>query len=255
MTKIMAALKTYAREVRQQRRAHPATSEPALAPHFQRLVADLLPLLPAAPQLTVVPEFNNPGVGRPDIALKRAGQPARAFIELKAPAKSANPDRWRDAHDKRQYERLKELAAWAACNFADFRLYERDDLQGEAGIVPARALAFETTDRAADALIDNHDAQPFLDLLATLARTDAPAARNAEQLAEMLAHSARIVRSAVQERVSQLRADGFNNDPLMLVRNTFRNVLYAHPEAGGYPATDFDALFSAAFAQTLSFGL
>ncbi|WP_295638755.1 type ISP restriction/modification enzyme, partial [Novosphingobium sp.] len=41
----------------------------------------------------------------------------------------------------------------------------------------------------------------------------------------------------------------------MLVRNTFRNVLYAHPEAGGYPATDFDALFSAAFAQTLSFGL
>ena len=39
MIKIVAALKIYAREVRQQRRAHPATSEPALAPHFQRLVA------------------------------------------------------------------------------------------------------------------------------------------------------------------------------------------------------------------------
>lgn len=95
---------------------------------------------------------------------------------------------------------------------------QRDDLQGEAGIVPARTLIPEASDRAADALIDNHDAQPFLDLLATLARTDAPAARSAEQLAEMLAHSARIVRSAVQERVSQLRADGLNNDPLMLVR-------------------------------------
>jgi predicted helicase len=39
------------------------------------------------------------------------------------------------------------------------------------------------------------------------------------------------------------------------VRQEFRDVLYAHPEAAGYSATDFDALFSAAFAQTLAFGL
>lgn len=45
------------------------------------------------------------------------------------------------------------------------------------------------------------------------------------------------------------------NHPLMLVRNTFRNVLYAHPEAGGYTNADFDVLFSSAFAQTLAFGL
>jgi hypothetical protein len=35
----------------------------------------------------------------------------------------------------------------------------------------------------------------------------------------------------------------------------FRDVLYAHPEAAGCPARDFDALFSAAFSQTLAFGL
>jgi predicted helicase len=39
------------------------------------------------------------------------------------------------------------------------------------------------------------------------------------------------------------------------VRQEFRDVLYAHPEAAGYSATDFDVLFSAAFAQTLAFGL
>jgi hypothetical protein len=39
------------------------------------------------------------------------------------------------------------------------------------------------------------------------------------------------------------------------VRQEFRDVLYAHPEAAGYPETDFDELFSAAFAQTLAFGL
>lgn len=41
----------------------------------------------------------------------------------------------------------------------------------------------------------------------------------------------------------------------MLVRKEFRDVLYAHPEAGGYSASDFDEMFSAAFAQTLAFGL
>ena len=32
-------------------------------------------------------------------------------------------------------------------------------------------------------------------------------------------------------------------------------MLYSHPEAAGYSAADFDELFSAAFAQTLAFGL
>lgn len=254
-TPIAIALKAYAQRIRDLLRANPNTPETGLAPAFQRLADELLPLLPAVPQLTVSPEFNNPGVGRPDIAFIRQGQPPRAFIELKAPAKAADPERWRDAHDKRQFERLKELGIWAASNFADFNLFARDQTLGAATIVPVRALRADTADRAANALIDDHDAQPFLDLLATLARADAPIARNAEHLAELLAHSARLIKSAVQERLGELQLEGAANHPLMMVRNTFRNVLYAHPEAGGYPATDFDALFSSAFAQTLAFGL
>ena len=78
------ALLTYARDIRNAHAANPDVSEPALAPRFQSLIETLLPLLPMAPQLTIGPEFNNPGVGRPDIALIRPGQPPRAFIELKA---------------------------------------------------------------------------------------------------------------------------------------------------------------------------
>jgi hypothetical protein len=248
-------LKAYARRIREKLRANPNTPETGLAPDFQRLVEDLLPLLPAIAPLNVSPEYNNPGVGRPDIALIRQGQPARAFIELKAAAKPADPDRWRDAHDKRQYDRLKELAHWAASNFADFHLFGRAEALGHAAIVPPRALKPETPDAAADKLIVAHDAQPFLNLLATLARADAPAARNAAHLAELMAHSARLVRSAVQERVGQLHGAGNAAHPLMMVRETFRNVLYAHPEAGGYAAPSFDELFSSAFAQTLAFGL
>lgn len=248
-------LQSYAHRIRDKLRANINTPETGLAPDFQRLVEDLLPTLAAVAPLTVSPEFNKPGVGRPDIALIRAGQPPRAFIELKASAKSADPDRWRDAHDKRQYERLKELAAWSASNFVDFHLFARAESLGSATIVPANALKPDTPDATANKLIAAHDAAPFLALLATLARADAPTARNAQQLAELMAHSARLVRSAVQERVGELHVGGNAQHPLMMVRETFRNVLYAHPEAGGYAAASFDELFSSAFAQTLAFGL
>ncbi len=254
-TQIHGHLKHYAQRIRTLLRADANASEPAMAPAFQELVERLLPLLDAVPQLTVAPEFTNPGVGRPDIALIRPGQPPRAFVELKAPSKDADPDRWKGAHDKRQYERLKELAHWSASNFIDFQLFSRDKRLGSATIVPPHTLKADTQDKTADAAIDAHAPAAFLGLLATLARADAPTARNAAHLAELMAHSARLVRSAVQERVGQLHADGNENDPLMMVRSTFRNVLYAHPEAGGYAAADFDTLFSSAFAQTLAFGL
>lgn len=247
--------KAYARRIRELLRVHPATNEPALAPAFQQLLTNLIPTLPAVVPLTVVPEFNNPGVGRPDIALKRQGQPARAFVELKAPTKRANPARWTDAHDRRQRERFNELANWSTSNFVDFCLLHRDELFGTVQIVPEAAIDPNVTDVRADTIIDRHDVGPFLDLLALLCRADAPAARDAEHLAELLAHSARLVRSIVQERLAELRAANIEDDPLLLVRETFRNVLYAHPEAGGYPEADFDVLFSSAFAQTLAFGL
>jgi Type ISP C-terminal specificity domain/N-6 DNA Methylase len=250
-----ALLRTYAQSIRDKLRANSNTPETGLAPDFQTLVADLLPTLAAVPKLTVSPEYNKPGVGRPDIALIRQGQPARAFIELKAPAKPADPERWRDAHDKRQYERLKELAHWSTSNFADFHLFGRAEQLGSATIVPMKALKPDTPDATANKLIEGHDAQPFLELLATLARADAPAARNAAQLAELMAHSARLVRSAVRERLAGLPAEGNAQHPLLMVRETFKNVLYAHPEAGGYAAASFDELFSSAFAQTLAFGL
>lgn len=249
------ALQFYARSIRALLRANPATPETGLAPAFQRLVADLLPLIPALPELTVSPEFRNPGVGRPDIALVRPGQPPRSFIELKALAKPADPGRWRDPHDRRQYERLQELATWSASNFTGFHLFARSERIGEATIVPPRALDPNTPDATADGLVAAHDAGPFLDLLTVLARADAPVARDAPHLAELMAHSARLVRSIVAERLGELRAEEVEHHPLLDVRETFRDVLYAHPEAGGYSAPDFDTLFSAAFAQTLAFGL
>ena len=247
----------YARRVRDLRRAHAAVSEPALAPAFQELVENLLAIVPGGPGITVVPEYANPGVGRPDIALVRAGAPARAFIELKSPDKSANPTRWRTPHDKRQRDRFAELTCWSSSNFIELYLFERSDEQSHVGVVPERALDPTCADATAEQLIRRLDPAPLLGVIERLASGagQEPVARDARHLAELLAHSSRLVRSIIRDRMAELREANTTADPLLEVHAEFRNVLYAHPEAGGYPTHDFDALFSSAFAQTLAFGL
>lgn len=247
----------YAHRIRSLRRAHAAVSEPALAPAFQELLEGLLAEIPSARRVVVVPEFNNPGVGRPDIALVRAGAPARAFLELKALDKPANPARWKIAHDKRQFERFKELRCWGASNFIELFVLEGSAERGRAQVVPQQALDPGRSDAAADRLVHGHDVEPFMALLTHLvaAAGHEPVARDARQLAQLLAHSSRLVRGIVRDRLVELRTNEVATDPLLDVHAEFQTVLYAHPEAGGYPPRDFDLLFSSVFAQTLAFGL
>lgn len=249
-------LQDYAQRIRDLRRANPDVPETALAPAFQQLLEGLIAEQPFAAELVVVPEYHNPGVGRPDIALTRRGAPPRAFVELKAPSKRSDPTRWR-GRDKRQFERFKELGCWAVSNFFEFRLFERDDEQGSAVVVPERALRPDQDDARADRTIAEHDPTPFLGLVERLLAGAGrePVARDAQHLAALLAHSARLVRGIVRDRLAELRSNGDDRHALLQVRREFRDVLYAHPEAGGYSSTDFDELFSAAFAQTLAFGL
>jgi hypothetical protein len=182
--------------------------------------------------------------------------PARAFVELKAPSKSANPVHWR-SHDKKQFERFSELQCWAVSNFVEVRLFEREHESGIATVVPERALRPDQSDANAERAIANHDTVPLLRVVELLAAGagQGPAARDAEHLATLMAHSARLVRGIVRDRLAELRSEGNERHPLLQVRQEFRDVLYAHPEAAGYSAGDFDELFSAAFAQTLAFGL
>jgi hypothetical protein len=254
---ILDHLVRYAQRIRDLRRAHAAVQEPALAPAFQELLDRTLAEMLVGAGLIVVPEFVNPGVGRPDIALVRAGAPARAFVELKALDKPANPNRWRLPHDKRQAERLRELQCWSSSNFVDIYLFERADELAMARIVPEQTLDPTCDDARAARLLRGHDPAPLLALIERLAASagQEPVARDAKHLAQLLAHSSRLVRGIIQDRLADLRNANVPADPLLDVHSEFQTVLYAHPEAGGYPTQDFDKLFSSAFAQTLAFGL
>jgi Type ISP C-terminal specificity domain/N-6 DNA Methylase len=249
-------LQTYAQRIRELRRANADVPETALAPAFQQLLHGLIPPLRIAQGLSVSPEFLNPGVGRPDIALKRTGSPPRAFVELKAPSKSADPTRWRGA-DAHQFERFKEFPCWATSNFTEIRLFYRDEESDSATVVPESSLRPDRDDARADKAVSEHDPAPLLRLLERLfeAAGQEPSARDAPHLAELMAHSARLVRGIVRDRLAELHREENPGHALLQVRREFRDVLYAHPEAGGYSTGDFDELFSAAFAQTLAFGL
>ena len=254
MPGVKEALERYAKTVRDTLRSGPTHKELALAPAFKTLIDDLLPLVSSGIGVHTVPEYAKADVGRPDIALVRPGQLPRAFIELKAPDKALDPSRWRDAHDKRQFARFRELPTWALCNFDLIDLYRRDEPEHRARIVPEAALDPTTSDAKASTIIAAHDAGALLDILEQLAIAQPPSPTNAAQLAEYLAHGARLVRESVLEELRILKMAGLKDGPLQLVRDEFREVLYAHPEAGGYRG-EFDTLFSAAFAQTLAFGL
>ena len=248
-------ISAYARLIRDARRADPGATEPGLAPLFAQLLRNLLPTLPAAPALTVLAEYVQGGVGRPDIALSRPAQPARAFIELKAYDKPTDGARWRTPHDRRQFARFSEFADWATCNFHEVRRYERGEDQGSAVLVPLAALDPARPDATAERLLAAHDPDPALRVLERLAQAQAPAATDAEELAVLLAHAARLVKATVKDRLAELTEEGATDAPLQQVRQEFREVLYSHPEAAGYANEDFDELFAGAFAQTLAFGL
>ena len=251
---IADALVAFARAVRQDRRANPGVAgdgtalELLLAPRFHVLVEALLAARMRLPP-RVLPEYRRAGIGRPDLAFAHEAQPARAFIELKAPAKPLDPKRLQ-GHDKAQFLRFRELPLWGFCNFHTVHLYRRDAVEAQAVVLPAIALEPETTDAMAERLIRRHDTAGFLDILETLARAQPIPARTAKEFAETLAHAARLLRRIVADQCAAGAPPALD-----AVREVFRETLFAHAAAGGYEVTDQDDLFANAFAQTLSFGL
>lgn len=183
------------------------------------------------------------------MAFATAGAPARAFIELKHPGKAIEP-RQLTGHDADQFRRFCELPLWALTNAARIRLHRRDELIDSAEIMPPEALDPDTAATTAERLIRAVDPTGFERIVLALAQARPPQARNAEEVAQALAHAARLVRVVVEAQCRE------GLDPIVAnVRADFNQTLFARPEAGGYDPENADALFASAFAQTLVFGL
>jgi N-6 DNA Methylase len=262
---VKQALVDYARLVRQDLSAATAAGigpavEPTLHDRFRTLLENLLPaIFPAGGAATlpnVLVEYNSRTIGRPDIALAHRGQFAKSFVELKIPSHRLNPNQLR-GHDKEQFERFCDLPVWGYSNFYEIHLYRRSELVSEAQIIPRLALDPTTSDARAETLIDVHDPTGFAGIVEALVLAQPPVPRSAEEVATSIAHAARLIRGVVLDLARGLPPGGaLVTSALYLVREEFRDVLYARPTAGGHGSDEeFSDLFASAFAQTLAYGL
>lgn len=251
---LVEALIDMAAAIRADRAANPAVAgdgtalELLVAPRLQALIERVLPAITVAP-CQVLPEYRLGGVGRPDLAFAGPAQPARSFIELKEPNKLIEPGQLH-GHDADQFRRFCELPLWAMTNLVTIKLYRRGELIDQADVVPLVALDPVTSAHRARELIEGGHHDGLRRILGLLAIEPQPSPRNPEEVAQVLAHAARLVR----EVVTALCSGGL--EPVMdNVRAEFNETLFARAEAGGYEVDDADALFASAFSQTLIFGL
>ncbi|MGE0421784.1 MAG: type ISP restriction/modification enzyme [Reyranellaceae bacterium] len=167
---------------------------------------------------------------RPDFAVT-AHSALIGFVEVKAPGKGANPNRFTDPHDKAQWNKLKSLPNLLYTDGNSFSLWR------DGKIVGAVVHLDGDVTTSGDAL-----AAPsgLLPLVSDFLRWEPLPPRNAKALAEISARLCRLLRDEVIEQMESGRSS------LNALANDWRKLLF--------PQAD-DAQFADGYAQAVTFGL
>lgn len=153
------------------------------------------------------------------------------FIEVKAPGKGADPRRFRDRHDKAQWEHLRALPNLLYTDGNGFSLWRNGEIVGSVlrltGDVEADGGAVEAPSGLLPLIQDFLTWQPI-------------PPRNARELAEIAARLSRFLRDEVIEQMER------GSKPLKELAHDWRALLF--PEAN-------DEQFADGYAQAITFGL
>lgn len=188
----------------------------------------------------LVPETPMPDLAiRPDYAIMRRRGSASdliGFVEIKAPGKGADPRRFTDAHDKKQWEKLKALPNLIYTDGNEFSVWHDGELQeAPSGSGVVRLTGDIRT--AGGALAASADLVSIFNNFLTWTPTSP---RNARELARI---SARLCRLLRDETIERLEAD---DSEVAALRSDWRQILF--PEAD-------DKQFADGYAQAVVFGL
>lgn len=181
--------------------------------------------------LTLIGETTLAGTGtRPDYAVS-VRNVLVGFIEVKAPGKGADPRRFRDRHDRGQWEKLKALPNLLYTDGNAFSLWRDGELVDAIvrmdGDVESSGAELQAP-------------QSLLALLANFLNWTPTPARSAKQLADVSARLCRLLRDEVTERMTA------GNLGLQQLAVDWRALLF--PEAS-------DTEFADGYAQAVTFGL
>ncbi|WP_197426761.1 type ISP restriction/modification enzyme [Caulobacter sp. CCH9-E1] len=168
---------------------------------------------------------------RPDFAVTRKGA-LIGFIEVKAPGKGADPNRFgAKSHDRAQWEKLKALPNLIYTDGNAFSLWRDGKRVGDI-------VYLQGDVRSAGAALKAP--AELLTLFTTFYQWDPIPPRSPKQLAEITARICRLLRDEVVEQLDR-KAPGLTS-----LKDDWRNLLFPH-------ATD--AEFADGYAQAVTFGL
>ncbi|MFD7461022.1 MULTISPECIES: type ISP restriction/modification enzyme [unclassified Streptomyces] len=188
------------------------------------------------------PETRIPHLGvRPDYAV-RVNTDVTGYIEVKRPGKNIDPDSF-TGHDKRQWERLRDLPNLLYTNGTHWRVFQYGAQIGEE-VVLSGAL------KSAGEKLTAGNIAAFDALAQAVLCWEPPKIRRVSVLVQHIAPLCRLLREAVRE---QLRAetgldatDPTADRPFTGLRSDWRRLLF--------PTAD-DATFADGYAQTVTFAL
>lgn len=185
--------------------------------------------LPGA--VTLVGESTLSALGtRPDYAVT-VGKALTGFIELKAPGKGADPRRFTDPHDKRQWQKLKSLPNLLYSDGQNFSLWRNGELVGKIVTVTGDLQTAGAKLTAPPELLER--------ITDFLRWAPIPPA-SPKMLAEVSARLCRLLREEVLDELKR------GTPSLTDLAREWRSLLF--PEAD-------DAQFADGYAQAVTFGL
>lgn len=167
---------------------------------------------------------------RPDYAVTVRGVLV-GFIEIKAPGKGGDPRKFKSAHDKQQWEKLKSLPNLIYTDGNEFSLWRNGELEGDVIRLEGDVETSGDNLEAPTALFAVFEA--FL-------RWQPLPPKNAKELAGVTARLCRLLREEVTEQL------GEKSPALTALAEDWRHLLF--PEAT-------DEQFADGYAQVVTFGL
>lgn len=229
-----SVIATFGRTAKQKLANPAATGQPEdqLRAPFEQLIGDLADLVGIG-RAHVVP-VGESSLGalktRPDFAIT-VHHALVGFVELKAPGKGADPRRYRDRHDKEQWEKLRSLPNVLYTDGNTFSLWQEGEL-----IQSVVSLSGDI-ETAGDQLA----APPgFLPLFENFLRWEPIPPQSAKDLARVTARLCRFLRDEVTEQLA------LGSRALTALATDWRKLLF--PDAT-------DERFADGYAQAVTFGL
>lgn len=167
---------------------------------------------------------------RPDFAVQ-VNKALIGFIEVKAPGKGADPRKFKDKHDKEQWDKLKALPNLLYTDGNAFSLWRDGALVGQIVKLDGDIETSGTKLTAPG---------PFLPLIADFLGWQPIPPKNPKELARIAARLCRFLRDEVIEQLGQ------KNAALTALKDDWKALLF--PDAD-------DAKFADGYAQAVTFGL